>query len=136
MRHPFFTFSFIALVLTGFLAYTFLQLGGLPIGVSYLISINLVTFVLYWYDMLISPAKDERTRIPEWVLLGLVLVGGTFGGILGMLLFRHKINFRRKWWFQLRLFLIVVLQFLLLYYCSPIGQPNACNNMLGSLMPM
>jgi uncharacterized membrane protein YsdA (DUF1294 family) len=28
--------------------------------------------------------------VPEIVLLGLALIGGTFGALLGMLVFRHK----------------------------------------------
>lgn len=35
-------------------------------------------------------AKLHRGRIPELVLLGAAIVGGSIGGIAGMLLFRHK----------------------------------------------
>lgn len=35
-------------------------------------------------------AKKGGGRIPERVLLGVALLGGSFGCFLGMILFRHK----------------------------------------------
>ena len=127
--HPYLGFSLVAVVLTGAFAYVILLHRELPNWVVYLIGINLAAFLLYWYDWLISPAKGERTRIPEWVLLGVEAVGGTIGAMLGMFLFRHKV---KKLWFQLRFWLIVFGQFALVY-CSPLGQPAVCRDVIGTL---
>ncbi len=55
---------------------------------AWLIAINGVTLAMYGYDKAI--AASDRTRIPERVLLGLALAGGSGAAIVGMLLFRHK----------------------------------------------
>ena len=47
-------------------------------------------------------AKRGKWRIPEKVLLGFSLLGGAVGGLLGMLLFRHK---TKHWYFWLVNFL-------------------------------
>ncbi len=49
-----------------------------------------LTFLLFGWDKLM--AKLGRSRIPELTLLGASLLGGATGGLLGMLLFRHKIR--------------------------------------------
>jgi len=65
--------------------------------IAWLLAVNLVTLFTFWYDKLIAGSK--RQRVPEKVLLGLALVGGTPGAILGMQQFRHKTakaSFKRK----------------------------------------
>ncbi len=52
------------------------------------IAINIITFVLYGIDKL--RAKRNAWRISEKVLLGFGVISGGIGGILGMLVFRHK----------------------------------------------
>lgn len=47
-----------------------------------------MTFLTYGYDKAVAGAGP--TRVPEIVLLGLALIGGTFGALLGMLVFHHK----------------------------------------------
>ena len=55
----------------------------------YLICIsNIITFFAYGLDKL--KAVNHWWRIPEWVLLGLAVAGGSIGAYLGMMLFRHK----------------------------------------------
>lgn len=49
---------------------------------------SLLAFVLFALDK--YKAKRGRWRTPEAVLLGVCLLGGAFGGFLGMRLFRHK----------------------------------------------
>ncbi len=56
--------------------------------------ISVVTFILYGADK--AKAKRNAWRIPEKVLLGFSFLGGAVGGILGMLLFRHK---TKHWYF-------------------------------------
>jgi len=56
----------------------------------YLIGINIISFVLYGIDK--GKAILKRERIPERILLVLSLIGGCYGALLGMILFRHKIR--------------------------------------------
>ena len=53
-----------------------------------IIFINIVTFSAYGLDKL--KAVNHRWRIPEWILLGLAVAGGSVGAYLGMQVFRHK----------------------------------------------
>jgi uncharacterized membrane protein YsdA (DUF1294 family) len=72
---------------------------------AWLLAVNLTAFGYYGYDK--AQARSRYSRIPEVVLHGLVLVGGTIGGYLGMRLFRHKTI---KPAFRLLFWMIVVLQ--------------------------
>lgn len=55
---------------------------------TYLFAINVLAFYLYGLDK--QKACYERNRIPEIVLVGIALMGGAYGALMGMLLFRHK----------------------------------------------
>jgi uncharacterized membrane protein YsdA (DUF1294 family) len=72
---------------------------------AWLLAVNIVTFGAYGYDK--GRARTSRSRIPEVVLHGLVLFGGTLGASIGMTTFRHKTI---KPSFRLVFFVIVVLQ--------------------------
>ena len=54
----------------------------------FLCLINVITFFAYGLDKL--KAVNHWRRIPEWVLLGLAVAGGSIGAYLGMMIFRHK----------------------------------------------
>lgn len=54
----------------------------------YLFIINAISLLLMLLDKLL--AKKHLRRIPEAVLLGTAILGGSLGATLGMLLFRHK----------------------------------------------
>lgn len=56
--------------------------------VFYLIFINIAAFLLYWRDKVLARRGDFR--VPESVLLGVALLGGSIGAFLSMNLFRHK----------------------------------------------
>jgi uncharacterized membrane protein YsdA (DUF1294 family) len=65
--------------------------------VSYLVAVNLVTFVLYVYDKIVSQVLELLhldwlpLRIPEAVLIwGLAFFGGLPGAALGMAFAGHK----------------------------------------------
>ena len=58
------------------------------IVIVYLVCINLILFITMGTDKL--AAKRHKRRVPEATLLTLAVIGGSVGGILGMLLFRHK----------------------------------------------
>lgn len=62
----------------------------------YLGAASMVTLVTFGIDKWL--AATGRRRVPEAVLLGLSLVGGTVGGLIGMALFRHKIRSTQFAW--------------------------------------
>lgn len=75
---------------------------------AYLALINIVLFVLFGRDK--AAAQRGARRTPETTLLALAVLGGSLGGFLGMLLFRHK---TRKPAFRIGLPLILIVQLLL-----------------------
>ncbi|MBQ2792087.1 MAG: DUF1294 domain-containing protein [Oscillospiraceae bacterium] len=76
--------------------------------VPYLVLINLAAFLLMGIDK--SRARRELWRIPEKVLFGSALLGGSIGAIAGMFFFRHK---TRHLSFRLGLPVILLLQIVL-----------------------
>lgn len=56
--------------------------------IAYLVIINAASFLLMHIDKL--NARKRRHRIPEKVLLGATVIGGSFGTLLAMYFFRHK----------------------------------------------
>lgn len=57
----------------------------------WLIGASLLAFVLYGSDKF--RAKRGRPRISEALLLTVAALGGGFGAMMGMQIFRHKTNF-------------------------------------------
>ena len=49
---------------------------------------SLLTFAMYGWDKHL--AVDNETRIPEFILLLFAFLGGAFGALCGMILFKHK----------------------------------------------
>ena len=64
--------------------------------IAALLLINLFAFVLYGIDK--AKAKRGAWRIPEATLLLVAFLGGSFGALLGMEVFRHK---TRHWKFRI-----------------------------------
>jgi uncharacterized membrane protein YsdA (DUF1294 family) len=54
----------------------------------YLFCINVITFLVYAHDKF--QAIYDRRRVPEATLLTLAAIGGAFGELCAMWLFRHK----------------------------------------------
>lgn len=59
----------------------------------YLIIINALGFALMLTDK--QKAKKRAWRIPEKVLLGTAVIGGSIGVLLGMEFFRHKTKHKK-----------------------------------------
>ena len=78
-----------------------------------LLLINALGFVLMLTDK--HKAIRKKWRIPEAVLLGVALLGGSAGCLLGMYLFRHK---TRHLLFRAGLPLILAVQVLLFLILS------------------
>lgn len=66
------------------------MISGMDISVGglYFIVINLLTFLLYGLDK--YKAIRQEWRIPERALLLMTFVGGAFGALSAMRIFRHK----------------------------------------------
>ena len=87
----------------------------LRIVILYLVAINVVTFLLYGIDKF--KAKRSRWRIPESVLLGLAVVGGSIGAWLGMMVWRHKTQ-HNKFKYGIPLILAIQIAILILVSCK------------------
>jgi len=79
----------------------------------YLIVINVVTFTVYGIDKL--KAKQGSWRISEATLLILAVIGGSFGALFGMKVWRHKTMHKK---FKYGLPLILIIQIILIGYLS------------------
>ena len=61
--------------------------------ICYLIGVNIVAFIAMFIDK--KKAEKSKWRISEGTLFGIAAAGGSIGGILGMLVFRHKTKKKR-----------------------------------------
>jgi uncharacterized membrane protein YsdA (DUF1294 family) len=77
----------------------------------YLLVINVLTFCVFGLDKYLAIA--QRRRVPIVTLLGLSFLGGSVGGLLAMVLFRHK---TKKPYFAIGVPLILLTQLLLLFF--------------------
>lgn len=75
----------------------------------YLAAVNIVAFIMYGIDK--GKAKRGAWRIPESTLIGVALLGGSFGAWAGMRYFHHK---TRKKKFSVGVPLILVVEYGLL----------------------
>ena len=76
----------------------------------YIVVTNVYAFLAYGFDKL--SAVHHKPRIPEKVLLWLVISGGSAGALLGIQAFRHK---TQKAAFKAKLGLILILQIITLW---------------------
>jgi uncharacterized membrane protein YsdA (DUF1294 family) len=97
-------FTWVALVLVAFGVALGMRLS-MPWVFALLAGINGATLVLYGYDKAV--AGGNRVRVPERVLQGLALLGGSPAALIGQQLFRHK---TAKAPFQKVFWIIVILQ--------------------------
>ena len=75
----------------------------------YMLIINIVAFLAMWLDK--QKAKKGKWRIKEQTLFTLVLLGGGFGGIFGIYLFKHK---TKKKYFTIGFPLILIIEIVLI----------------------
>lgn len=71
----------------------------------YFLIINLAAFIMYGIDK--RKAIKKKWRIPENMLISIVLIGGGIGAELGMHIFRHKTKHKK---FTIGVPAIVVIQ--------------------------
>ena len=80
---------------------------------SYLIFINIITFMVYGIDKL--KAKKGKWRIPESTLLLLAIVGGSIGVWCGVKVWHHKTMHKK---FRYGIPLIMTIQIVIIIYLS------------------
>ena len=85
----------------------------LHIALIYLAAINMVTFFLYGIDKF--KAQHARWRIPESVLIGFAVIGGSIGAWLGMMIWHHKTQ-HKKFKYGIPLILVVQIALLILWW--------------------
>ena len=86
-------------------------MDGMKLFVIYLAVMNVIGVAVMWSDK--RRARLHRWRIPEKVLFGVSLLGGSAGTWAGMYLFRHK---TKHWYFVVGMPLILVCQAALAIY--------------------
>lgn len=78
---------------------------------AWLVAVNAVAFVTFWYDKRI--AGTGKTRVPELVLVVLAFAGGWMLAYSAMRIFHHKTgpnsqDFRNKFWGSVILELVLI----------------------------
>ena len=104
--------AFIIIIMTMFFLYKL----GMHIIIAYIVSINLSTFLFYGYDKMI--ASSSILRVPEWILHGLSICGGSPAGLIAQKVFRHKTikgSFQLAYWAIVIIQIIFLVLFILLY---------------------
>ncbi len=86
-------------------------MDGMKLFAIYLAVMNVIGVAVMWSDK--KRARLHRWRIPEKVLFGVSLLGGSVGTWAGMYLFRHK---TKHWYFVVGMPLILVCQAALAIY--------------------
>ena len=86
-------------------------MDGMKLFATYLVVMNVLGVAVMWSDK--RRARLHRWRIPEKVLFGVSLLGGSAGTWAGMYLFRHK---TKHWYFVVGMPLILVCQAALAIY--------------------
>ncbi len=86
-------------------------MDGMKLFAIYLAVMNVLGVAVMWSDK--RRARLHRWRIPEKVLFGVSLLGGSAGTWAGMYLFRHK---TKHWYFVIGMPLILVCQAALAIY--------------------
>ena len=77
----------------------------MKLAVIYLVMINIAAFCMYGIDK--SAAIKQKQRIPNKVLLGMAVIGGSAGALAGMYMFRHK---TKKWYYTMTVPVILIIQ--------------------------
>jgi uncharacterized membrane protein YsdA (DUF1294 family) len=88
--------ALIILLVLGFFVYQWLRLDLYWV---WLVVLNFVTFVFYRFDK--RQAAVGATRVPEVVLLALLMTGGVLGGAAGMLMRPHHKTHKPLFWIML-----------------------------------
>ena len=97
--NPYMLYSIVAVAIVAVIGGALFLLFGWYWLLDYLIAINIAAFVLYGYDK--NAAQNSRLRVPERVLHGVELFGGTPGAFIAQRVFHHKtrkVSYRIVFW--------------------------------------
>lgn len=116
-RSPFVPFAIVWLALAAAAWFAWHRWAPVELALAWeiLIALNVSTFLLFGLDK--TTAGMGATRVPEKILWLALFLGGSFGALVAMNLFRHK---TRKLSFQLVMALLVLVQVgLILVWVDP-----------------
>ena len=88
-------------------------MDGMKLFAIYLVVMNVLGVAVMWSDK--RRTRLHRWRIPEKVLFGVSLLGGSAGTWAGMYLFRHK---TKHWYFVVGMPLILAVQVCVGWYLT------------------
>jgi uncharacterized membrane protein YsdA (DUF1294 family) len=130
-EHPRLAWLTIAVLLVAGLTYLIARSTELPLLLAYLAAINVVTYLLYRYDKLIS-AHEGITRIPNRILALLAIAGGSVGALGGIYLkilpgSTHKTE-GEYWWLRTVVWLSLLAHGALLY-CVFLDKSGRCQEL-------
>ena len=97
--NPYALFSLVAVVIVAAVTALLYFVFGWFWLLDYLVGVNLAAFALYGYDK--NAAQNDRLRVPERVLHGVELFGGTPGAFVAQRVFHHKtrkVSYRIVFW--------------------------------------
>lgn len=97
--NPYTIFTIAAVAIVALVGGGLFLLSGWYWLLDYVIAINVAAFVLYGYDK--HAAQNSRLRVPERVLHGVELFGGTPGAFIAQRVFHHKtrkVSYRIVFW--------------------------------------
>lgn len=97
--NPYMLYSIVAVAIVAVIGGALFLLFGWYWLLDYLIAINIAAFALYGYDK--NAAQNSRLRVPERVLHGVELFGGTPGAFIAQRVFHHKtrkVSYRIVFW--------------------------------------
>jgi uncharacterized membrane protein YsdA (DUF1294 family)/cold shock CspA family protein len=97
--NPYTLYTIVAVAIVAVIGGALFLLFGWYWLLDYLIAINIAAFALYGYDK--NAAQNKRLRVPERVLHGVELFGGTPGAFIAQRVFHHKtrkVSYRIVFW--------------------------------------
>ena len=97
--NPYMLYTIVAVAIVAVIGGALFLLFGWYWLLDYLIAINIAAFALYGYDK--NAAQNSRLRVPERVLHGVELFGGTPGAFIAQRVFHHKtrkVSYRIVFW--------------------------------------
>ena len=98
---------------------------------AYLLAINLASFLLFGYDKRAS-SREGATRIPNVILFGLALVGGSAGALAGIRWWGHKTSRDYLWWRAV--VWLSLLAYVALIYCGFVDESGRCQETWDQLL--
>lgn len=117
------------LIIASFLGLMYLMafIWQLGLVVSFLLSINLLTFVVYGYDKKVSGGRIWR--LPERFLHLLAALGGSPGAFVAQRVFRHKTaksSFQRVYWSIVAIQLLIIAAGVWYFDCLNVTSADSC----------